>query len=64
MSMENPFKNIIRDENLPETLKGKVLSDVESIQLMLDLADLTMLKYPASLNNILQTTTSTKKKTK
>jgi hypothetical protein len=54
--MENPFKNIINSEKLPETLKSKVMSDVDAIKLILDIADLTMIKYPSSLENLYQTT--------
>lgn len=62
--MENPFKNIIHNEKLPEALKGKVLSDVSAIKLILDIADLSMIKYPASLGDLYQTTKPTKKTNK
>lgn len=54
--MENPFKNIIHNEKLPEALKDKVLSDVSAIRLILDIADLTMIKSPSSLDDLYQTT--------
>ncbi len=50
--MENPFKTIIASEKLPEALKEKVLNDVAAIKLILDIADLTMVKYPASLEDL------------
>lgn len=50
--MENPFKEIIHHEKLPDTLKEKVISDVESIKLFLDMADLTMVKYPSLMENL------------
>lgn len=59
--MENPFKKIIRNEKLPESLKEKVLSDVTAIKLALDFADLAMIKYPASLDNLYRITKPNKK---
>lgn len=53
--MENPFKTIIAAEKLPEALKEKVLNDVAAIKLILDIADLTMVKYPASLEDLFKT---------
>jgi len=54
--MENPFKKIINDEKLPEVIKQKVMDDVALIKLSFDLADLFAIKYPSSLNEILNIT--------
>ncbi|MCX2678414.1 hypothetical protein OOZ15_00535 [Galbibacter sp. EGI 63066] len=51
--MDNPFKKIIHNEKLPETLKGKVMEDVDFIKLSLDVADLFVIKYPDTLDNIM-----------
>lgn len=59
--MNNPFKNIIENKKLPEKLKDKVLSDVAAIKLVLDIADLTMVKYPSSLDSLYQITKKPKK---
>lgn len=53
--MENPFKKIITNQKLPDTLRKKVLNDVSAIKLILDIADLTFVKYPASLENLYNT---------
>lgn len=50
--MENPFKNIISHEKLPDKIKDRVMSDVESIKLMLEIADLTLVEYPSVVNSI------------
>ncbi|HPE83322.1 MAG: hypothetical protein KDC94_04995 [Aequorivita sp.] len=59
--MENPFKTIIADEKLPKALKEKVLNDVAAIKLILDIADLTLIKYPSSLEDLYRTTKPKKK---
>ncbi|WP_417444481.1 hypothetical protein [Joostella sp.] len=51
--MDNPFKKIINNEKLPESVKGKVMEDVDIIKLSLDIADLFMIKYPDTLTDIL-----------
>ncbi|MCF8715641.1 hypothetical protein JM658_12465 [Joostella atrarenae] len=51
--MDNPFKKIISNEKLPESVKGKVMEDVDMIKLSLDIADLFMIKYPDTLTDIL-----------
>lgn len=61
MFMENPFKKIITNEKLPTTLKEKVLSDVAAIKLVLDIADLTLVKYPSSLEDLYNTAKPKKK---
>lgn len=54
--MENPFKKIISNEKLPSLIRERVLSDVASIKLVLDIADLTMIKYPSSIEEIFKIT--------
>jgi len=52
--MKNPFKEIIGKEELPDSIKKKVMGDIEVIKLSLDLADLFAIKYPDSLEDILK----------
>ena len=49
--MENPFKSIIVNEKLPETLKKKVMNDIALIQLSIEVADLVSVKYPDTIKN-------------
>lgn len=51
--MGNPFKEILHNEELPEVLKGKVLSDVSMIKLSIDMADLFVVKYPNAVGDLL-----------
>ncbi len=59
--MENPFKKIIYHQDLPQKLRERVLSDVAAIKLVLDIADLTMIKYPSPPDNLFNTTHRKKK---
>ncbi|WP_347373311.1 hypothetical protein [Aequorivita sp. Q41] len=59
--MENPFKTIIADNKLPDTLKDKVLNNVAVIKLILDIADLTLIKYPSTIEDLYKTTKPKKK---
>ena len=52
--MENPFKKIIHDDELPQSLRKKVMDDVALIKLSLDMADLITVKYPLTVNEILK----------
>lgn len=52
--MENPFKQILHQEELPEKLKGKVMADVSAIKLAIDIADLMAIKYPDTIDNLLR----------
>jgi hypothetical protein len=52
--MENPFKEIIHNELLPEIIKKRVVDDINLIKLSLDLADLFMVKYPNTLEEFLK----------
>jgi len=52
--VENPFKKIIHDDELPQSLRKKVMDDVALIKLSLDMADLITVKYPLTVNEILK----------
>lgn len=60
--MENPFKKIISNEKLPSLIRERVLSDVASIKLVLDIADLTMIKYPSTIEEIYKITKKNRRK--
>ena len=49
--MENPFKTIIANEKVPETIKQKVMDDVALIKLSLEVADLVSVKYPNAISS-------------
>lgn len=51
--MNNPFKKILHNEELPEVLKKKVLNDVAMIKLSIDIADLFVVKYPSVVGDLL-----------
>lgn len=59
--MQNPFKNIVENQQVPELLRDRVMDDIRMIKLTLDLADLVAVKYPSSLLDILGTSTKNKK---
>ncbi len=52
--MKNPFKEIIGREELPDSVKKRVMVDIEVIKLSLDLADLFAIKYPDSMEDLLR----------
>lgn len=58
--MENPFKKILHQQEVPEVLKKKVINDVAMIKLSIDVADLFVIKYPNTVESLL--TLNTKKK--
>jgi len=62
--MENPFKQIIEHQQVPEVLRDKVMDDIRLIKLSLDMADLVAIKYPSSLLDIFGSTTKTNDKKK
>ena len=64
MIMENPFKQIIEHQQVPEVLRDKVMDDIRLIKLSLDMADLVAIKYPSSLLDIFGSTTKTNDKKK
>ncbi|CAL2088048.1 conserved hypothetical protein [Tenacibaculum sp. 190524A05c] len=51
--MDNPFKKILTNQELPEVLKKKVLNDVAMIKLSIDMADLFVVKYPSAIGDLL-----------
>lgn len=55
--MENPFKQIIEHQQVPEKLREKVMDDIRLIKLSLDMADLVAVKYPSSIFDIFGSTT-------
>ena len=57
--MENPFKKILHQEELPEALKKKVMGDVAMIKLTIEVADLFVVKYPKTIEDILDGISST-----
>ncbi|WP_144895507.1 hypothetical protein [Lutibacter sp. Hel_I_33_5] len=61
--MENPFKKILHNHEVPEILKKKVLNDVAMIKLTIDLADLFVVKYPNTIGDLLGGGFSKTKKT-
>lgn len=50
--MENPFKQIIEHQQVPDVLREKVMDDIRLIKLSLDMADLVAVKYPSSILDI------------
>jgi len=44
--MENPFKKILHNEEVPKALREKVINDISLIKLSIDIADLFAVKYP------------------
>lgn len=51
--MDNPFKKLLHNEELPQVLKRKVLDDVAMIKLTIDMADLFVVKYPNTIGDLL-----------
>ncbi len=51
--MGNPFKDILTNEELPQILKQKVLDDVATIKLTIDIADLFVVKYPSTIADLI-----------
>ncbi|WP_430614894.1 hypothetical protein [Flavobacterium sp. JP2137] len=44
--MENPFKQILHDEKLPEIIKNRVTDNIALIKLSLEVAELFTIKLP------------------
>ena len=53
--MENPFKKLIHNEEVPKVLREKVINDISLIKLSLDVADLFVVKYPNTISEFLDT---------
>ncbi len=62
--MENPFKQIIENQQVPELLRDKVMNDIRLIKLSLDMADLVAVKYPSSIMDLFSSTTKKDNKKK
>ncbi len=52
--MDNPFKKILHQEELPKMLRKKVMDDISFIVLAIDMADLLTIKYPETIENLLR----------
>ncbi len=53
--MENPFKKILYQEELPKMLKEKVMNDISFIKLAIDVADLFVVKCPETIEDFFKT---------
>lgn len=53
--MENPFKKILHNEEVPKALREKVINDISLIKLSIDIADLFVVKYPSTVGEFLDT---------
>ncbi|SDX41316.1 hypothetical protein SAMN05444411_105121 [Lutibacter oricola] len=53
--MENPFKKLLHNEEVPKVLREKVINDISLIKLSIDLADLFVVKYPNTIGEFLTT---------
>ena len=53
--MENPFKKILHNEEVPKALREKVINDISLIKLSIDIADLFVVKYPSTIGEFLDT---------
>jgi len=51
--MENPFKKILHNEEVPKALREKVINDISLIKLSIDIADLFAVKYPSTIGEFL-----------
>lgn len=51
--MENPFKKILHNEDVPEILREKVINDIALIKLSLDIADLFIIKCPNTIGEFI-----------
>lgn len=60
--MENPFKKILHQEEVPKVLKQKVINDIGMIKLTIDVADLFVIKYPNTIESFLTLNTKKDKK--
>ncbi|PCI06171.1 MAG: hypothetical protein COB81_01590 [Flavobacteriaceae bacterium] len=51
--MENPFKKILHNEDVPEILREKVINDIALIKLSIDVADLFLVKCPSTIGEFI-----------
>lgn len=59
--MDNPFKKLLRAEEVPEVLKEKIINDVSLIKLSIEFADLFAVKYPCTVGEFMRTERNTTK---
>jgi hypothetical protein len=52
--VDNPFREILNQEELPVMLKEKIMNDISFIKLTIDVADLFTVKYPETFDNLLR----------
>jgi hypothetical protein len=62
--MENPFKKILHNEEVPKILREKIINDISLIKLSIDIADLFAVKYPSIIGEFLITEKKQRKKEK
>ena len=62
--MENPFKKLLHNEEVPKILREKVINDISLIKLSIDIVDLFVVKYPGTIGDFLDTETNSIKKRK
>ena len=60
--MENPFKKLLHNEEVPKILREKVINDISLIKLSIDVADLFVVKYPRTIGGFLITETKNSNK--
>jgi len=53
--IENPFKKIIQEIELPEAMKDKVINNVNLIKLSLELSELFLVSIPDVVFNFMET---------
>lgn len=49
--MNNPFKEILENEQLPEIIRKRVIDDIDLINLSLQVADLFVVKTPEVISD-------------
>ena len=62
--MDNPFKKMLHNEELPQVLKKKILDDVAVIKFTIEMADLFVIKYPNAIGDLLMGGKTSEKKIK
>ncbi len=61
-AMENPFRNLDRPlKNVPEDLRAKVMNDIATAKLIMELASLFSLNYGKVIESTISKRTITKK---
>lgn len=51
----NPFKKLIQEKELPETMKDKVIDNINLVKLSLELSELLLVNIPDVMFNFLET---------